>query len=62
MELQSVKAHLMEGLDGVRDRQKGFVGEERSTAVGDERRRGRSGKRSTARGGGIASRGHSGAI
>ena len=57
-ELQGFKAHLMDGLAGVRDGQRELVGSSVELGGEEERRRGCSGKESMAESEGIASRGH----
>ena len=57
-ELHGFKAHLIDGLEGARDDWRELVGDGAELSGGVERRRGCSGKGSTAGSGEIASRGH----
>ena len=57
-ELHGFKAHLIDGLEGARDDRREVVGDGAELGGGEERRRGCSGKGSTAGSGGIASQGH----
>ena len=57
-ELHGFKAHLIDGLEGVRDDWRELVRDGAKLSGGEERRRGCSSKGSTAGSGGIASQGH----
>ena len=52
------KAHLIDGSEEARDDRRKLVGDGTELGGGEERRRGCSGKGSTAGSGGIASQGH----
>ena len=57
-ELQGFKAHMIDGSEEARDDQRKLVGDGVDLGGGEERRRGCSGKGSTAGSGEIASRDH----